>query len=141
MSQFFFDTKITNAGAVRLAPDLSRTLGGATTQTIVDIDGSSGYTTALSLTGKYIINWLVFDGFTASEQIDIKMTVDGVLIFDSSDPSTSTTDVSVYGDGNTSSSNIQQLEGGFIVESSFLLELQTSTTTDATLQYLARPIL
>ena len=121
----------------RLAPDLtfpSTPLGPTTTTRSVTINPVGALTTALSLTGKFYIGALSFAGLTA-ETITIKLTVDGVVIWN--DTFSSGLGVSLLGEGSTTNAYSDVMQ----CNSSFLLEIQTLTDTIVTLNYLARPIL
>lgn len=124
-------------GLPQLAPDLSfpaniNANDGAIT--VTNIDGSSGLTTALSLSGKWSIGLLRFQSLT-SESITIKLTVDGVVIWNTALTPPSSNLVLL---GNTSTSSTREF---FQCESSLLLEIQTTTDSNCQLAYVARPIL
>ena len=96
------------------------------------IDASAGLTTALSLTGKFAIDYLNFGG-VLSENMTIKLTVDGTVIWN---------DTFVAGNANQlffggSSGGIAESAQ---CNSSLLLEVQMATDTDINLSYSARPI-
>lgn len=128
---------ITGGGnGFKLAPDLTfpGDIAGSGSFKRLVFDPSGALTTALSLTGKFVIDTLYFSGLTA-ETITVKLTVDGVVIWN--DTFTTTTTLALL-------SNISTVSGSSIsitCGSSFLLELQTATDTSVTLDYLARPIL
>jgi len=71
-------------GGIKLAPDLtfpSSIIGVAGYTRISGIDGSSGLTPALSLSGKFVIDLLEFSSL-ASETMTFRLTVDTVPIWD-----------------------------------------------------------
>ena len=121
----------------QLAPDLSFPANLNANDgviTVTNIDGSSGLTTALSLSGKWSISLLRFQNLT-SESITVKMTVDGVVIWNTSltPPSSILTLL-----GHIGTSSTREF---FQCESSLLLEIQTTTDNNCQLAYVARPIL
>ncbi len=144
MSQFipryFSPSSGGSGGLPQLAPDLTypgdrRNLNITTYKEITGINASLGLTTALSLSGKFAISLLRFGG-TSAELMTIKLTVDGVVIWNDSYTGTSSSQYllgNVAGGAGTSET-IQ-------CNTSFLLELQTATDTSVNLQYMARPIL
>lgn len=105
---------------------------------VTGIDASGGLTTLLSLTGKYQISMLSLADLTA-ENITIKMTVDGVVIWNDTFAVPITT-MSLIGLIIVPSTGAS-LVNGFQCNSSFLLELQTATDTSITFDYAVRPIL
>lgn len=126
-------------GLPRLAPDLtfpSTRLDGAG-YARVTINPVGSLTTALSLSGKFAIERLEFAQLL-SEAVTIKLTIDGVVIWNDSFTSPTANTVYLLGQGIatsvTSPSSIQ-------CNSSLLLELQTTTDIAVNLQYIARPIL
>lgn len=129
---------VDGGGGVQLAPDLNFITdkpGNQTTKEITGIDGSSGFATALSLTGKYAIYVLGF-GDLINENVTVRMTVDGVIVYNSTGLAASN-DMMLFG----------QIGGGnnqndsFVFETSLLLEIQTTTDNNCSLRYSARPIL
>lgn len=124
-------------GIPKLSPDLTFPAdinANDGTLTISGIDGSAGLTTALSLTGKWSIGMLRFNSLTA-ENVTIKLTVDGIVIWDATQSIPSTFFQLL---GNVSTSSCREY---ISCNSSFLLEIQTATDTDCSLNYVARPIL
>lgn len=137
-------SSITGGGAgglPRLAPDLAypSTLVISAGYVRIIFNPMGALTTALSLTGKHAIDRLELVNLTL-ELITIKLTIDGVVIWNSTFSVPGSTLVLFgYGGGNTgalsgSSSTMQ-------CESSLLLEVQTLTDTAVNLQYIARPII
>jgi len=119
---------------VRLAPDLDFPASGATYKIITGINASAGLTTAISLTGKFCITLLRLDA-VAAENVTIKLTIDGVVIWDAS-----------FVSSNSTQNLLNGLAAGIPQEaiqcnSSLLLEVQMATDTSISLIYLARPIL
>jgi len=123
----------------RLAPDLtyptdksSATIGWIK---VSGIDASSGLTTALSLTGKFVITFLQFSNLT-NESLVVKLTVDGVIIWNDTIPSSGTLN-NLLGAIDATNSPAEFIQ----CDTTFLLEVQTATDTSIDLDYLARPIL
>ena len=122
-------------GLPQLAPDLTfpaSVTGGRSTRFISGINAFNALTTAVSFSGKHLVSYLVFTGLTA-ETVTIKLTIDGVVIWNST--FTSPTTLQLLGDGNPSYTE------PFESKESFLLEIQTTSDTNVNLEYLARPIL
>lgn len=141
MANFFFNSRLTNAGGVELAPDLTFPSGGLSTKTI-SIDPSGGLTTALSLTGKYAITGLLFRSL-ADEEYTVKCTIDGVVVWNNTFNS-GTDYIGLLGDnfiGGTVRSEFATIDSTIICNASFLLEIESATDTDVKLDYRARPIL
>lgn len=124
---------------VRLAPDLTwftdRSQNARSTQ-ITSIDCSAGLTTLLSLTGKFELQLLYMDGLTTNDIDQIKLTMDGVVIWNTDGMSVNTTLWSLMGkaDGDTG-------PHGLICHTSFLLEMETTADTAINFVYMIRPIL
>lgn len=130
-------------GIPALAPDLtwpaSKAVSSVGYKRITGINATAGLTTALSLTGKFLINGLIFDSMT-SETYTVKLTVDGVVIWNDSMTSIGSSTLVLYGSASSSFSNSTN-ELGFICNTSLLLEIQSTTDTSVNLEYIARPIL
>ncbi len=124
-----------------LAPDITYPAdkySNTNYKVITGIDASAGLTTALSLTGRFVVAFL---GFTSqeSEPIRYKLTVDGVVLWDSSHtPPSSALDVLVGGSGipNVHAANDLTIP----CEASLLLQVHTATDTSIQLNYIARAI-
>ncbi len=121
----------------RLAPDLNYIANKASAITnairISSIDPSAGFATALDLEGKFYVTLLIFGNLNTSGTTDVKLTIDGVLIWDSSITNTSSS-LAMFG----STSSTQE---AMYCESSLLLEVRKTDDSDIYLDYLARPIL
>jgi len=126
-------------GLPRLAPNLTfpgdRPATDGTGQVVTGIDASSRLTTVLSLTGKYVISYIVLSALTAESNTS-KLTIDGVVIW--SDTYTTGTSDALFGSVETNAAGISE---SIQCESSFLLEYQTATDTSINLTYQVRPIL
>lgn len=122
----------------KLAPDLTwpstRSFSGALYAQVTGIDASSGLTTVLSLAGKFKINYVELSAMTA-ETNTIKVTVDGVVIMNGTN--TFTENAIIGGTGNNPAVTSEEI----LCNTSFLLEVQTTSDTNITLKYIARPIL
>ena len=99
------------------------------------ITTSSSLGTVLSLTGKFIVDYLRIIGQVA-ESTQIRLTVDSIIVWDDTNTSGTTSQLAGLDitSGGTAGSSIA-------CESSFLLEMSKATDTAVTLNYLARPIL
>jgi hypothetical protein len=106
--------------------------------TVSGIDGSSGLTTALSLTGKFIIDTLIFTGITL-ESMTFKLTVDGTVIWNDTFVTTQTS-LALLGDSQTLAGGMGVNSSSIQCNSSLLLEIATTADTSVDLSYLARPI-
>lgn len=125
---------------IRLAPDLTfpSSLSSSAPKAFVTIDPSGALTTILSLTGKYAIDLLGFSGLPTIEIVTIKMTVDGVVIWnDTFTPTVATINIFSADNGTTS----QLGYAPFICDSSLLIEVETVADTAVSLGYYVRKIL
>lgn len=125
-------------GLPELAPDLtfpSSLSAGVAYKETTGIDATSGLTTLLSLTGKHMISLLEIRSLI-SESITVKLTVDSVVIWNDTFALSSTVLFLLGSNSSTSTS-----ADFFSCNSSFLLELQTTTDTDVTFRGLSRPII
>ena len=124
-------------GLPRLAADLlypqNRAILGSQTYEITNIDASGGLTTALSLTGKYVINYISFKNVLL-ESMTIKLTVDGLVVWNSTFTAAAGTQSFIGGNSSTS------IPEAISCNTSFLLEVQMATDTSIDLEFLARPI-
>jgi len=122
---------------VMLAPDLtfpSSRLTSTNYIRISGIDATGGLTSALSLTGKFSVDLVRLNLLTA-ETITVKLTVDSVVVWN--DTFTCTTALPLIG----SPTGDADMNPSIICQESFLLEVQTATDNNISLEYLARPIL
>lgn len=125
----------------KLSPDLSypsTKAGASNVTTITPIDTTGGLTTMLSLTGKYAVSFLLLSQL-ASENITVKLTVDGVVIWDDTYANTATTSSVFLG----SSSSLSSIGSDSIIAcaTDLLFEVQTITASSVLFQFIARPIL
>ena len=123
----------------QLAPDLSfpsdRRAYLATEKEVTATVTAGVLSTVLSLTGKFAY---AVGEFTAlvDEAITYKLTVDGVVIWNSAGLGGSTTQMLM---------NVTEIDGRgvtslFLCNTSLLMEIQTTTDTSVTMAYIARPI-
>ena len=126
-----------NSGGVTLAEDLTfpDDVGQLGHQT-ASITTSSSLGTVLSLTGKFIIDYLYIANQTA-ESTQIKLTVDSIVVWN--DTSVSASSSQLIGTDRGVSAGVTQTS--VTCETSFLFEMSKVTDTNVTLDYLARPIL
>ena len=126
----------------RLEPDLtfpSSLTAFAGYKTITGINTAGVLATALSLTGKFYINALRFEDVN-TETITIKLTIDGIVIWNDTFASTNPT-IKLFGRTGVDATATNETVESIQCNSSFLLEMQTVTDTAVILKYLARPIL
>lgn len=131
---------ITSNSNIKLAPDTTfpddATFGNPTPYiSITGIDVSSGLTTLLSLTGRHVVNMLMLTSLTSATSMDLRLTIDGVVIWDDTFTAPAV-EFAILG-SRTNPGNSEPI----IVESSLLLEATQSGETDAGVDYSARPIL
>lgn len=121
----------------RLAPDLNyisnKVSNTANQIRISGIDPSAGFTTALNLNGKFLISYMLFGSLSSTGSIDVKLTIDDVLIWDTSTANT-VTSLSLIGTQNS-------IQETIYCDSSLVLEVSKADDSDIYLDYLARPIL
>ena len=92
------------------------------------------YNTALSLTGKFSVGLINFQGLL-NEQVDIRLTIDGVIIWNGGQVMP-TSIFKLLGDLSTASYRER-----ISCNSSLLLEIRTATDASFNLNHDARPIL
>jgi len=123
----------------RLAPDLTfpgaKEQGTETITRITGIDAQGSLTTVLSLTGKFVIDSLVLGLLTVSDLTTVKLTVDGVVIWNSAQLSNLANEFYIGGGGTSS------IQEAIQCNASFLFEVQTVADTDIRCDFLARKIL
>lgn len=123
---------------VKLAPDLdrpSRISSVNTYETTTAINTSGSLTEVLNLVGRYAISYVALSNMIA-ESITIKLTIDGVIIYNDSFVATSTAHL-LIGEGSTGSKDQIIIQ----CDESFLLEVQTATDTSIDVLWTARKIL
>ena len=124
-------------GLAKLAPDLSWPSASTTTGlplAISGVDVQGSLQTALTATGKFEFSYLRISSNTA-EATTVKLTIDGVVIWNDVG-FTPGTQIFLY----NANSSITTVEAPKLVETSFLLEMQTLTDTSITVNYGLRPI-
>jgi hypothetical protein len=124
---------------VRLAPDLTwanDVTNSATYESVTNIDASSGLTTVLSLTGRWEILSIYFQGLLADKLLEIKLTVDGIVIWTEAAMADNPTTINLFGafDGDNGPQGIS-------CDATFLLEFHMDGDSDIDMIYWARPIL
>lgn len=127
---------------IRLAPDLLFPKNKIDTVAFVivsAIDASAGLTVLLNLIGAFEIRMLRLSALTTNDIARIKLTVDGVVIWDV-DPVTNNATSEVYIGENWNSNNGKVSES-IICDSNFKFEVETDADTSITLDYAVRPIL
>ena len=125
-------------GLPRLAPDLTNPgdkVADAGYKRIT-LDPSTGLITALNLTGKYVINLLRFNNIT-TEAVTIKLTIDGVIVWNDTNSLPAGNKLSLLGASNGAAEVTESIQ----CDTSLLLEIQTATDTQVEFEYVARPIL
>ena len=124
-------------GFVKLAPDLTSfsDRGGGQYVSVTAIDATGSLTTLLSLTGKFIVDMLALGLLTTGDIDKIKLTIDGVVIWN--ETGMSVNGASAFLIGTSLSDNWYQLQ----CDVSLLLQLQTTVDTSISLNYSVRPIL
>ena len=130
-------SSITGGGGIpKLAPDLdlpSRLTESSNGQETVNVDPSGVLTTVLSLSGKFAIYYMQFQGLPTTENVVIKVTVDGTVIHnDTYTPAVAT--LRLY--ANASAVGLP----GFACGSTLLVEVQTITDTSVDFFWVARAI-
>ena len=98
----------------------------------VDISGSD-FTTALSITGKGVIQYLLVQvGNSTTNNFDVQLEIDGEIIWDTTLAVSNTT---FYFIGTTGT-----VGEPYQFNSSFILRLRQPNYTTAAIRYIARPI-
>ena len=126
------------SSGVTLAPDLTfpstRSSGSAYIQQSIDATG--GLTEVLNLTGKFVIDAILYSGLTA-ETVTHKLTIDGVVIWDDTFTSSAVFQPLGFIDGTNVSASMAPIT----CNSSLLLEFQTATDPNVVVRTIVRPIL
>lgn len=100
------------------------------------IDATGGLTTILSLTGRFLVLNLVLNDILASNIATVKLTVDGVVVWNV-DPLTNSTTEAYIGRAIFNADATFEPVG---CESSFLFQVQMDSDTDISVLYLVRPL-
>ncbi len=122
----------------KLAPDLaswSDRANGAAYVVVSGIDATAGLTTLLSLTGKFLIDTLFIDSMGANNAAEIKLTIDGVIIWNETGLSSNSVGEPVI--GKLDGTHGHQIR----CDSSLLLEIKMTSDNDIELVYQVRPII
>lgn len=123
-------------GAFELSPDTFPNNGSFSQVTGINATGS--LTEILSLSGRFALIGIWFSGLTSADMSKIKLTIDGVDIFNE-DPFTSPSGTSWGLIGGTNQTTGRSGEA-YIINNSLSLSVQMATDTDISLQYLVRAI-
>jgi hypothetical protein len=127
-------------GLIRLAPDLTFPTSinrGTLLQQTTGIDASASLTTILNLTGgRWDVKYLRLEELTA-ESLIVELTVDGVVVWSDTIPTTAATEHLLGATSNGTS----VIAESYQCLSSFLLKVKTATDTSIRFTMLARPIL
>lgn len=133
-------------GTLKFAPDLTYVSNLSNSAEFLssylqtgDINGSAGLVTAISLLGKFSFSALQIIN-NAVESYTLKLTVDGVVIWNSSKTLGLRQNLIGAIAGAANSNAIAYTET-YICETSLLLEVQSTTDTAVKFNYIARPIL
>ena len=105
-------------------------------QIISGLDMSGSLQTALTATGKFELDRLYISSHTA-ELMTIKLTIDGVVVWNDTYSSSLTTTFLL---GVTSTTSNTASESGKLVAETFLLEIETATDTSIDVNYILRPL-
>lgn len=134
-------SRISGGGSIpRLAQDLnfaSTRVSGYTHRELSGINAAGTLTTALSLTGKWCISMIQISKVKSNNLSRVKLTVDGLIVWDSAITTNVADDVPLVG---IITNGVAQSES-YMCNESFILELQTISDTNLSLIYLARPVL
>lgn len=133
---------LAGGGQLQLAPDLTwpsrKIVGNGVFERITGINGTpGGLVPALSLTGKYNVGFVYLSNLV-NESITLKLTVDGVVIWNNT--FTVGTTVFIAIGGGTGTVNYGS-DGPYQCNTNFLLEITTITANNIICEFGARPIL
>jgi hypothetical protein len=129
-------------GLPRLAPDLDfpSQINSLGTKTVVITNAATGLRTLLSLSGKFSIKQLSISGLTANENITIRCVVDSEEIWNSTFLSGGINPLYLMSPATITSGQGFAVSEEIMCNSSFSLQIQTTTVNTVTLQYHVRPI-
>ena len=99
-------TALAGSGQLRLAPDLDLPSSVVNTQGFesVTFDPSGSLTEALGLSGKFAIYALTLEGLPTAEIVTVKLTVDGVIIWNDVGFTPTNQEINLYGQAKASTS-------------------------------------
>lgn len=125
-------------GLVKFAPDLTSfsDRGSVTSVSLTLLDATGSLTTLLSLTGKFVVHLLNLTLLASNDVAAIRLTIDGVVIWDESGLSSNLAGKSLIGYSAADNWGEQ-----IRCDASLLLELQMTADTSITFNYMVRPIL
>jgi len=134
---------IGGGGGVRLAVDTDYIATSPLTSVTVDssIGGTTTPQTLLSLTGKFLIDYLYFSIITTTEDIRIVLEIDGVTVWDNTSTHSGATQLVIGSSIPTNNTGYVFSGPGIICNTSLTLKAGTATATNTTIVYSARAIL
>jgi len=127
---------------IRLAVDttfFTDKVSGVFNKRITGIDASAALTEVLGLTGRFIVYSLTLTGLIANDLTDIRLTVDGVNIWDENSITVSATVEPLLGE--IASAGVEGFFEPMLVQTDFSLKVKMATDTAIGIDYAARPIL
>jgi len=128
------------SGGVRLAPNLTFPTDKSSSvnyQRITGINAVGSLTTVLNLTGKFAIPFLELRDI-ANENVTIKLTIDGVVIWNAADDIFNNWIPLIGVQNNTATIASSEV---VLCESSFKLEVKTTSDSSISCSFIARPII
>ena len=132
-----------SSGLIELAPDLTFP---------ADLDINSGYRTTgivdttaeltemLGLSGKFHVSMLQISRGTNGENIDVHLTVDGTVVWNTTATFSSTANLYLLCDRDAGSGNPMNSDPGFICRESLSLKVKAAVDPSVELRYRVRPI-
>ena len=129
-------------GGIRLAPDASypEDIDVAGTKHLT-FDPHGALTSALSLTGAYLVDLILLSGLPTAESVTIKLTIDGTVIWNYTTTTSVDSALLIGSKYYTADTSVTPSGSGIVCRSSFLLQVQTASDTSVTLHYNAKAIL
>ena len=135
-----FLSSLVGGGLYKLAPDLDRIADQSSSSSgykqIIGIDATAGLTTAISLSGKWLLTAAIFDS-TLAEAMTVKITIDGVVTINSSFTA-ATSGIAIIGLNQSISNPFN--DAYMYCEETLLIELETTSDNSVAFRYTARPI-
>lgn len=129
------------SSALEFAPEAitaGEAMNNTTSITIAVTPGS--YSTLLTATGKFNLNFISVSG-VAVENHRIRLTADGVVVWNTGDLAITTGSMILFGGNSTVGFNIGAVVENRLIKTSILLEIQTTADTSVNLNYRLRPVL
>jgi len=129
---------------LELAPDLTYPTK-TRTQTyrqVLGIDTTSGLTEMLGLTGKFAVSLLTLTQLTSSDPMVVKLTVDGIVIWNDTNSGSGTNMALLGGEiAGSSATGIFGAAETILVKNSLSLEVNTTSDSSINLEYAVRAII